>query len=243
MTRTDRAQTFRWDLTTGLATCLAAALCLVPVIGFVAAWHMAVDLPAWTRWAVLPALLALGALEFYLVSRHPALFNRLSAGLIGGLAATFALDLVRLPFAWLTKGAPDWVPLIGQHLAREPIGIMPTATATALGYGYHYLLIGALIGATYSLLLGKGRWYWAMAVGGALGLAFSAMPQARLTAVAMGFDPMVAGAVWVAAFLAAGAVLGLVVQALGRTVTNALYVVFLREEPLEVPELAGVGRP
>jgi hypothetical protein len=242
MTRPDRTPAFRWDLNAGLATCVAAILCLIPTIGFLAAWHMHADLPGWTRWATLPALLALAAVEYYLVRRHPVLFNRFAAGLVGGVAAMAALDLVRLPFAWLAKGAPDWVPLIGQHLAREPIGIMPTTTAATLGYGYHYLLVGALVGATYSLLVGKGRWHWALIAGGVVGLAFSALPQARLLAVATGFDPMAAGAVWMAGFLAAGAVLGLVVQRLGRTTTNALYVVFLREEPLEVPELAGVRR-
>ena len=37
MTRTDRAPAFRWDLATGLATLVAAALCLIPAIGFLAA--------------------------------------------------------------------------------------------------------------------------------------------------------------------------------------------------------------
>lgn len=243
MTRTERLPSFRWDLSTGLATCAAAVLCLVPTIGFLVAWHMAVELPTWTRWATLPALFALAGVEYYLVSRHPALFNRLATGLVGGLAAVAALDVVRLPFAWLMKGAPDWVPLIGQYLAREPIGIMPSTTALALGYGYHYLLVGALLGATYSLTLGRGRWYWAMLIGGVCGLGFMALPQARLLAVATGFDPVFAGGVWLGAFLVAGAVLGAVVQALGRTTTNALYVVFLREAPLEVPQAAGRRRP
>jgi hypothetical protein len=242
MYNADRGPSFRWDLPTGLATCAAALLCLVPIVGFLASWHMLADLPTWTRMIALPALLALGALEIYLVRRHPVLFNRFAAGLVGGLAGAAALDVVRLPFAVFVKGAPDWVPLLGQSLIRETIGIAPTGTAAMLGYGYHYLLIGALVGATYSLLVGKGRWYWAMIAGGIAGLAFIALPQARLLAFATGFDPMVAGAVWMCAFLAGGAVLGAVVQALGRTTTNALYVVFLREEPLEVPELAGVRR-
>lgn len=238
----DRGPSFRWDLSTGLATCAAALLCLLPVVGFVASWHMLADLASWTRLVTLPALLALGALELYLVRRHPALFNRFATGLVGGVAAAAALDVVRLPFAVFVKGAPDWVPTLGQNLIHETVGIAPTGTAALLGYGYHYLLIGALLGATYSLLVGKGRWYWAMIAGGLAGLGFIALPQARLTAFAMGFDPMAAGAIWMCAFLAAGAVMGGVVQALGRTTTNALYVVFLREEPLEVPELAGVRR-
>lgn len=242
MDNPDRGPSFRWDLNTGIASCTAAALCLIPVVGFVAAWHMLADLPTWTRFVTLPALLALGALELYLVRRHPMLFNRFATGLVGGVAASAALDVVRLPFAVFVKGAPDWVPMLGQTLIRETVGIAPTATAALLGYGYHYLLIGALAGATYSLLVGRGHWQWAMSAGGLVGLAFIALPQARLLAFASGFDPVVAGAVWMCAFLTAGAVLGLVVQALGRTEANALYVVFLREEPLEVPELAGVWR-
>lgn len=237
----NRDASFKWDLSAGLVALIAATLCLVPLIGFVLAWHMQVDLRAFTLWATIPALLAIGACELFLVRKSPMLFNRFAAGLTGGLVATLAYDLVRLPAAYLVKGAPDYVPMIGQHLANETIGIAPSATAMVLGYGYHYLLIGALAGAAYSLTLGRGRWYWGALAGLAIAIAFIALPQAQLLTVATGFDLTTASLTWVAAFVAGGAVLGGVVQALCRTATNVLYVVFMREEPVEVGGRAPVA--
>lgn len=239
----ERAAAFRWDLYSGFITLVAALLCAVPLLGFVLAWHMQVDLPTFTRYVAVPGLVGLAACELYLVHRHPLLFNRFSTGLVGGLAATLVFDLLRLPAAWGFKGAPDYVPMLGQYLVGETIGIVPSLRAAVLGYSYHYLLIGALLGAAYSLVVGRGRWYWGTACGLAAGLAFVALPQVRLLTVATGFSPVVASLVWIVAFIAAGTTLGAVVQALGRTRSNALYVVFLREHPLEVPaEPVRLGR-
>jgi hypothetical protein len=237
-----RDRSFKWDLSAGLVALIASTLCLVPLIGFLLAWHMQVDLRSFTLFATIPALVALGACELFLVRKSELLFNRFAAGLTGGLLATLAFDLVRLPATMLFKGAPDYVPMIGQHLVRETIGIAPSATATALGYGYHYLLIGALAGAAYSLTLGRGRWDWGALAGLALGIGFIALPQAQLLTVGRGFDLTTASLTWVAAFVAGGAVLGGVVQALCRTATNVLYVVFMREEPVEVAGRAPVAR-
>lgn len=236
-----RGLSFKWDIPTGAVAIAAAALCLVPTLGFMLAWHMQVDLRAFTLFATLPALVLLGVCEFFLVSKSPLLFNRFATGLVGGLAATLALDLVRLPGEFLFKGAPDWVPMIGQHLVGDIIGIAPTPEAVLLGYGYHYLLIGALQGAAYSLILGRGRWYWGTIVGAVAGLVMILMPQAQLLAVARGFDLFAASAIWLVAFAVGGTALGAVVQRLGRTVTNAFYVVFMREELVETPELALAG--
>lgn len=227
------AASFKWDLPTGLLACAAATLCLVPTVGFLLAWHQLVDLRAFTTWVTLPALVLLGLSEAALRRKSPLLFNRFAAGLLGGLAGTLALDAVRWPAAHLFKGAPDWVPLIGQYLTHETIGIAPTGRAVALGVGYHYLLVGALLGAAYSLVLGRGRWTWAVASALVASVGFMVLPQASLLAVATGFDLPTANVTWTLAFLAGGLVLGVVVQRLGRTVTNALYVVFLREEPVE----------
>jgi hypothetical protein len=237
----NRDATFKWDLSSGLVALIAAALCLVPLVGFVVAWHMQVDLRMFTLAATLPALLALAVCEAFLVRKSPMLFNRFGAGLIGGLLATVAFDLVRVPAAWLFKGAPDYVPMIGQHMRSETIGIAPTLAANMVGYGYHYLLVGALAGAAYSLTLGKGRWYWGAIAGLVAGVAFVLLPQARLLTVATGFDLTTASAIWIAAFAIGGAVLGAVVHALCRTATNVLYVVFMREEPVEVAGRAPVA--
>jgi hypothetical protein len=241
MAYTGRAQSFKWDTSTGLVAIVAAVLCLIPTIGFLMAWHMQVDLRSFTLFATLPALIALGACELFLVRKSPLLFNRFATGLVGGLAATLALDIIRLPATLLFKGAPDWVPMIGQHLVGDMIGIAPTTEAIALGYGYHYLLIGALQGAAYSLILRRGRMHWGTLVGAVAGLIMIALPQARMLIVATGFDLVTASAIWLVAYTVAGTVLGAVVQRLGRTVTNAFYVVFMREELVETPELALAG--
>ena len=238
----DRARSFTWTFNMGLVALLAATFCLVPTAGWLLAWHMQLDLGAFMLYAVVPALVALAACELYLASRSPLLFNRLVAGLVGGVAGMLAFDLVRLPGAYMAKWAPDWVPLIGQHLLDETIGIAPTMRASALGVGYHYLLIGALMGAAYSLILGKGRWWWASATALVAGIGFMFLPQARLLTVATGFDLIVANITWAIAFAVGGAVLGGVVQWLGRTRTNAFYVVFAREKPVEVASDAAERR-
>lgn len=230
----DRARAFKWTYTMGLVALIAATLALVPTLGWLLAWHMQVELEAFMLYAVVPALVALTACEIYLASRSPLLFNRLVAGLVGGLLGMLAFDVVRLPGAYMAKWAPDWVPLIGQHLIDETIGIAPTVRASLLGVGYHYLLIGALLGAAYSLVLGRGRWWWAAATSLAFGIAFMFLPQAQLLTVARGFDPITANLTWLVAFAVGGAVLGGVVQWLGRTRTNAFYVVLARETPVEV---------
>lgn len=242
MLNNGRGFSFQWDMTTGLVALAAAVLSLVPLVGFLLAWHMQVDLRIYTMVATVPALILLGLCEGVMMKKSPLLFNRFAAGLVGGLLATLAFDMVRLPGAWLMHGAPDFVPLIGQHLVHETIGIAPTLKATLLGYGYHYLLDGALVGAAYSLTLGRGRWAWGTALGLVAGLIFVALPQAQLLTVAMGYDLTTAGLFWTAGLTLAGTVLGLVVEALCRTVTTVFSVVFLREEPVEVEERAPLAR-
>jgi len=228
-----QTESFRWDFPAGLVAVLAAGLALVPTLGWLLALQMRVELGTFTRLATLPALVALAACELYLTRRSPLLFQRFAGGLVGGLVATAAFDLVRAPATFFTHGAPDLAPVIGQHLRGETIGIAPTGAALALGYAYEYLLIGALLGAAYALAVGRGRWYWAGIAGVVAAVGFTQLPQVRLMAFAEGFPLTSAMAALGAALVVAGVVLGLVVQRFGRTTANVLYVVFLREAPVE----------
>lgn len=227
------APTFRWNPATGLATLAAAALCLIPALGALAAWHMTAEMGSVMRFAILPGLLLLGAVEAYLVRRHPLLFNRLAAGLAGGLVATVAMDLVRLPAIYAFHAMPDVVPQVGQLILGETLGIAPTTGAVALGYAFSYLLVGALLGAAYSLVLGKARWQRGLAAGLGLGLGFAFLYHFQLMVVAMGFSLLPAVIATVASAAVFGLVLGLVVERLGRTKANAFMVVFLRTEAVE----------
>lgn len=235
-----RSLSFRWDRRTGTLALVGAALALVPQVGFLLAWHMLTSLGMFTMVATVPALVALGGIEFALARRSRLLFNRFAIGLLGGIAGTVAFDVVRLPLAYGARLAPDYVPAIGQYLVGETIGIAPTSQAVFIGYVYHYLLVGALVGAAYSLLLGRKPWYVATAVAMVAGLAFILLPQYQLLAIARGFDLAVACGVQLLAFAAAGTVTGAVVERFGRTRANAFRVVFLRETPVEAGALERV---
>jgi hypothetical protein len=234
LTHFNHSVPFRWDFAAGVAALCAAVLCVVPTVGAALAWQMQVDLLTFTRFAVLPALLLLGVCELYLVKRHPDLFNRLASGLVGGLLATLALDAVRLPAAYVFHWAPDFVPQFGQMLLGETAGISPSFAAIALGYGYSYLLMGALLGGAYALVIGRGHWWGGLVAGAAMGLMLTALPQFQLIAVAMGFDLPTACAVDAGALALAGLFLGSAVQRLGRTRANVLRIVFLRESAVEL---------
>jgi hypothetical protein len=207
--RIQTALTDRIDLVT-------AALALVPSAGFLLAWHMQLDLAHFAAVAILPALVALMACETWMATHRPEMLRRLVAGLVGGMAATALFDAIRLPAAYLAKGAPDFVPMIGQFFLHETIGIAPTAKAVMLGYAFHYLLIGALVGGAYGLVAGRMHRSWAALAGVVVGLGFTLLPQFQLLAVASGFSLLTAGAVMMAAFAGAGLVLGTVVKRLDR---------------------------
>lgn len=228
---------FTWNIPTGLVALAAALLCVLPTIGFMLAWQQLVDLAAYTRFVTVPALVLLAVCEYYLTRRSPLLFNRFAAGLVGGIVATLVFDLVRYLPTYAMHGAPDYVPMIGQYLTHEMIGIAPTTRAVLLGYAYHYVLVGALLGAAYSLVVGRGRWVWGLVLGALAAIAFDLLPQAQLLVTATGYRLETALGTWAIAFLAAGTVMGLVVRRWGATRANVLSVVFLREHPIEAPDL------
>jgi hypothetical protein len=66
-----------------------------------------------------------------------------------------------------------------------------------------------------------------------MGVAFAALPQFQLLSVGSGFSVEVAMAVVVAAFGAAGAILGTVVEGLGRANPTVTPIGFWRETPVE----------
>lgn len=232
MTFITRIQNFAANQLAGRLDLIVAALCLIPTLGFLMAWHMQVDLKLFTAFVTVPALIALMACEVWMVNKAPELFNRVASGLVGGVVATLALDALRVPAAYLLKGAPDYVPMVGQNLMHEMVGIAPSLKAVVLGYGYHYLLMGALLGAAYALVAGRVRRSWSLPAGLVAGVAFAFLPQFQMLAVATGFSLPVAMAIVAVGFGLAGAALGLVVDG-GRRRARVMQVTFLPELAVE----------
>lgn len=192
---------------------LVAPLALLPAAAAVLAWGMAVDLAQVVRWGLLPFLLALGLAEATLARRQPGAFTRFAWGLGAGLVAVATWDTVRLAAGAAFRAIPDFVPMWGQMILNEPIGIAPSLAAVALGYGYHALLIGALGGGAVALLAGRRLSAGTGALGGAvLGLGLALFPQFQLLTIATGRGLWLACATAVAGLALAGAVYGAIMK-------------------------------
>lgn len=234
MTFLARIQDFSQTRLTGAIEGLAALLCLVPAVGFLLAWHMQLDLKAFTTFVTVPALLALMGCELWMAAHRPTLLKRVAAGLVGGIAATAVFDAVRLGAAALFQSAPDHVPMVGQHLLHETIGIAPTAKALLLGYGYHYFLVGALLGVAVALVAGRVRRSLGLAAGLALGTAFAWLPQMQLLSVGTGHMLDTVLVTLVAASAAAGLVYATVLGRVQPPTKGRLHVHFLRQTHAEI---------
>lgn len=234
MTFLARIQDFSQTRLTGAIAGLAALLCLVPAVGFLLAWHMQLDLRTFTTFATVPALLALMGLELWMAAHRPALLKRVAAGLVAGVAATAAFDAIRLGAASLFHSAPDYVPMVGQHLLHETIGIAPTAKALLLGYGYHYMLVGALLGVAVALVAGRVRRALGLVAGLALGAAFAWLPQMQLLSVGTGHALDTVLVTLVAASAAAGLVFATVLDRVQPATKGRLHVHFLRQSHAEI---------
>jgi hypothetical protein len=117
----------------------------------------------WQSWRRLPA------------AARPVLVERLLAGLLAGVPATAAYDLVRLlvvQVGHLDIWPFDTFPLFGQAILGTGL---PPAAVLAVGVGYHYLN-GACFAAAYSLLFRRRPFVagiaWAMGLEAAMLLVY-----------------------------------------------------------------------
>jgi len=143
---------------TGIAF-LSASVSGVALLVHAAGW-----LPLYFLVDVLAApslvlLLALGAIAQRIV--QPVFLNRLTVGAWGGLAATFAYDVVRFVL-WQT-GVFDFNPFISHSIFGWLITGFPedTVVAQLVGWSYHFWN-GIGFGIMYSLIAGPAHWAYAL---------------------------------------------------------------------------------
>lgn len=162
------------------------------------------------RYALVPALVVLGAIWVYAWRRYPRLANRISAGAAAGLIASLALDAVRLAGVALGAFPGDMPTMFGRMIT----GRMGTDAAVLLaGYIYH-LLNGTTFGIMYTLLAGKAHWRWGVAWGLFFELGMMTLPPVPMMAGPFGiygFWPRLFVASLVA-HVVFGIVLGLLAQ-------------------------------
>lgn len=115
-------------------------------------------MPVLTRYALLPSV-ALFGVVWAITGRlgQGRLVNRLWVGLWVGAATTGILDVIRLSgfqLGWMPGNMP---PMFGV-LILDRMALGPSLESDILGYLYHYW-VGACFGLTYTLLLGRFRWW------------------------------------------------------------------------------------
>jgi len=115
-------------------------------------------MPVLVRYALVPSLLLFGVVwttAARLDQRRVA--NRIWVGLWVGAATTGVLDAIRLTgfqFGWM----PGNMPRMFGVLILDRMALGPSLGSDILGYLYHYW-VGACFGLTYTLLLGRFRWW------------------------------------------------------------------------------------
>jgi len=141
-----------------------AGLCLLFGLGSVwplLAWvYRLGSFAGWFWFFALPGALFVAGISVVCNRRrfHPALQVAVAAGLLGGLSATVAYDLVRVPF--LVLGYRLFAP-ISTYGILMTLGAASSPGTETLGWLYNFMN-GALFGVAYGMIgLGR-RWWWAI---------------------------------------------------------------------------------
>lgn len=142
-----------------ILTLLAAVPAVVgPNILVVALTPGMPGMPAFVRLALLPSI---ALLVFVWIAARRAgyvrLVNRIETGVWAGFAATAALDVLRL--ASFSLGLlPGNLPRMFGVLILDQMAVGPTLSSDVVGGLYHYW-VSACFGLTYTLLMGRTRWW------------------------------------------------------------------------------------
>lgn len=115
-------------------------------------------MPVLTRYALLPSVALLACVAGIAVrAGQRRLVNRLWVGFWAGAAATGVLDVIRLTGFELGL-TPGNMPRMFGVLILDRMALGPSVGSDVLGYLYHYW-VGACFGLTYTLLMGRFRWW------------------------------------------------------------------------------------
>lgn len=115
-------------------------------------------MPVLVRWALIPSIILLGIVWGVAhVRGYERLTNRIWVGLWGGAAATAALDFFRLQ-SFLLGLLPANLPRMFGVLILDTMATGPTPLSDMVGGLYHYW-VSACFGLTYTLIMGRTRWW------------------------------------------------------------------------------------
>lgn len=116
------------------------------------------EMPVLVKWALLPSIVLLGVVWALAARlRLDRLSNRIWTGIWVGFVATAALDVFRLTNFSLGL-LPGNMPRMFGVLIFDTMAQGPTPLSDLVGSLYHYW-VSACFGLTYTLLVGRTRWW------------------------------------------------------------------------------------
>lgn len=178
---------------------------------------------------LFPSIMILAIIGIYGAIKNKRLANRLFSGLWIGAVATLALEAIRIPgyavLHWLpgddmimmpgmflTGMAPTLMDLMNMMMAGQAMQLPPSVMIS--GTLYHFWN-GATMGAIYTLIIGKGRWYYGIIWGFIINIGMMLAPWLVMMMGPFGIkylDGYNIFAVALAAHLAYGVVIGILAQ-------------------------------
>lgn len=119
------------------------------------------EMPLLGKYFLLPSIALFGvAWTVAVTASLPRLTNRIIGGVYAGGAATAVLDVIRLT-GFSFGLMPGNMPRMFGVLFLDQMALGPSTASDILGYLYHYW-VGACFGLTYTLLVGRTRWWGAL---------------------------------------------------------------------------------
>lgn len=178
---------------------------------------------------LFPSIVILFIIGIYGVVKNKRLANRLFSGLWIGAVATLALEAIRIPgyavLHWLpgddmimmpgmflTGMAPTLVDLMNMMMAGQ--AMQPPPSVMISGILYHFWN-GATMGAIYTLIMGRGRWYYGIIWGFIINIGMMLAPWLVMMMGPFGikyFDGYNIFTIALVAHLAYGLVMGILAQ-------------------------------
>lgn len=185
------------------------------------------------NFVLIPSVIAIFAVAILSRKKFPHISKRIFVGMASGTVATLALEIIRIPSYLFTKWIPmdDMIMLPGMLLTEKTSSIMgvqkiimesgmqmnlfvPPIDAIIAGVLWHFWN-GATFGIVYSLLIGKGKWWYGLTWGFIIEIGMMLAPWLIMMKGPFGIQYMDGYNIFVislVAHLAFGAVLGILVQ-------------------------------
>lgn len=182
---------------------------------------------------LIPSIIAIAAITIYALFKFKWLGNRIVTGLWAGAVATLALELFRVPgylyFRWIPMDTMITVP--GMFLMEKassfmeakqimmssgvPAHLYVASPEVFLAGAFWHFWNGAVMGCTYAILVGKGKWWYAVIWGIIIEIIMMVAPWVMMMMGPFGInylDGYNFFTLTLIAHLAFGAVLGILVQ-------------------------------